>query len=99
MVYPIIKPIDLKSRMIIKFKMDFGTNERNWVVLPVKESHLRNGINADKKGLHAFGGMWYGEDPVNIKCYGKIYSIEEDVYLVYADMNELTVKQIKELTD
>lgn len=47
------------------------------IVLNVTQSDLDRGLNADETGLHLFRGFWYGDDPLDIKCYGKI---EGDIY-------------------
>ncbi len=32
----------------------------------------RKGLNWRRPGVYLFRGLWYGSDPFNIDCYGKI---------------------------
>ena len=99
-LYPILSPVNLQKGMIIRFKEDLeNPNARNWMVLPVTKKDLKRGINAYKEGLHAFGGMWYGRNPMKIKSYGKIRPIEEDVYLVRRVLHSIKVDDIQKLVN
>jgi len=96
----IITPVNLRKGMIIRFKEDLlNPNARNWIVLPVTKKDLKRGINADKEGLYAFGGMWYGRNPMKIESYGKILPIKEEVYLVRKDLHAIKVSDIQKLTN
>lgn len=57
----VLKPADGPGRHIVLIEV---THE---------ELHSPRGINTDHAGLHGWGGMWYGDDPTNSKCFGKIY--------------------------
>lgn len=93
-----IKKSDLKKGMIIRFQEDIDKiNARNWVILLVTKKDLKRGVNAEKEGLYAFGGMWYGRNPNKIKSYGKISSIDEDVYLVRKNLLCISVDNIQKL--
>lgn len=45
---------------------------RFWIILDVTKEQIERGTNAEKPGLYAFSGMWYGDDPLNIGSFGKI---------------------------
>ena len=97
--YPVITPANLQKGMIIRFKEDLvDPKARNWVVLPVTKKDLKR-VNADKEGLYAFGGMWYGRNPMKIESYGKILPIEEDVYLVRRDLHAIKVDAVQKLVN
>ena len=75
--------MEIKKGMIIRFKDE--NYSRCWMVLPVTKKDLKRGINSDKEGLHAFGGMWYGRNPMKNNSYGKILSIDnvDDVEIIH----------------
>lgn len=95
---------NLKPGMIIRFEEDLdNTTARDWVVLSVTQKHLqREGcMNAEKSGLYAFGGMWYGDDPLDVNSYGKIRCLYDykHVYLIHENLKELDVETVKQLVD
>jgi len=93
---PIMPVNNIEEGDIITIK-DYN---RAWVLLYVTEEDLNNGVNAEEVGLHAFGGMWYGSDPLSIESYGKILDIERDkIVEVLDNVTHLPVKKIKELVD
>ena len=64
----------LKEYQVVKIK----GYDRNWILLNVTKEELRiTGINTNKHGLHAFGGMWYGDDFTDKNSFGKILYIKE----------------------
>ena len=96
----LLATVNLRKGMVIRFKEDLANpNARSWVVLPVTKKDLKRGVNADKEGLYAFGGMWYGRNPMKIKSYGKILPIEEDVYLVRRDLHAIKVDDLQKLVN
>jgi hypothetical protein len=63
-----------------------GLRPRHWVVLNVTQEEVdKTGINTDRAGLHGFGGMWYGDEPMDNHSYGKI------VTLAYCPTADITV--------
>jgi len=75
------------------------SNERYWIVLEVTQEMIdTTGINTDKPGLYAFGGMWYGEDPMDVKSYGKIDYLDS-YYEIFFDSVNLTAEEIKKLVN
>ncbi len=46
--------------------------DRTIVVLRVSKRDLKNGLNAERAGLHGFQGLWHGDDFSSHKSYGKI---------------------------
>lgn len=53
-------------------KSDFFKVERKAVVLYVTQSDINQGTDALKPGLYAFYGLWYGDDPLDHRGYGKM---------------------------
>ena len=99
-LYPVLATVNLRKGMVIRFKEDLeNPNARNWVVLPVTKKDLKKDVNADKEGLYAFGGLWYGRNPMKIKSYGKILPIDEDVYLVRRDLYAIKVDDVQKLVN
>lgn len=75
---------------------------RAWVVLQVSQQALDYGINSDEVGLHAFGGMWYGDDPTDRASFGKILPIsdlEENEYTILGVISDYDLKKLKEMLD
>jgi hypothetical protein len=67
------------------------------VVTP--EDWKKNGVNASKPGVYGFGGMWYGDDATNRKCFGKIYdAVNFGEWECIGTIRDFTVEQIKEMT-
>jgi hypothetical protein len=90
----------VRKGMMIRFSEDMDNpSARNWVVLPITKNDLRRSVNADSEGLYAFGGMWYGRNPMKIKSYGKIQPINEDVHLVKMNLHGMSVDEIFTLVD
>ncbi len=88
----------LRKGMVIRFTKDENNlHARNWVVLPVTKKDIKRGINADQIGFFAFGGMWYGRNPMKIKSYGKIQSIDEDFKIIRKDLYGISVDDIQKL--
>lgn len=43
------------------------------IVLRVTSAMIRRGtVDAPRPGLYGFHGMWYGDDPMDVRSYGKI---------------------------
>ena len=64
----------IKEFQIVKIK---GYN-RNWILLNVSKQEIEDAIIDTKNtGLHAFGGMWYGDDFTDKHSFGKILNIHE----------------------
>jgi hypothetical protein len=98
--YSLLRKDKLRKGMVIRFEEDLNNpNKRNWIVLLVTKKDLKRGVNAENEGLHAFGGMWYGRNPMKIKSYGKILPIEEDVYLIHRDLQGIKVDEFKNLVE
>lgn len=46
---------------------------RRGIVLRVTLKDIKTtGVQVLRPGLYVFSGYWYGEDPLDYKCYGKI---------------------------
>lgn len=89
----------LKKGMIIRFvDQDYV---RNWIILPVTKKELNRGINAEGFGLYAFGGLWYGRNPMKTKSYGKIVPIDEtdNIEVIHNDIIGLSVNEIAKLVN
>lgn len=87
----------LAHGMVVRRKGDTPT-ERAWVILNVTQEHLDAGIFTDHTGLHAFGGMWHGNDPLNIHSYGKLVVIDEGDYEVVAShVSDLPLDVLKRM--
>lgn len=70
--------------------------DRHWVLLNVTQDDLEKGLFADRVGLHAFGGMWYGDDPMAIKSYGKLLAIGDGVKVV-GTVHDYDLDTLKEM--
>lgn len=97
----------LKKSMLIRFKSEVkeaterGWSFRHWVVLPVTKEDFKKGINADSEGLYAFGGMWYGRNPMKRKSYGKISPVDDisDIEIVRTFLMGMKVNEIQKLVN
>lgn len=57
--------------------------DRTWRVLQVTQERFdTTDIDVEKSGLYAFGGMWYGTDPLDISSYGKVLELDDTFTLV-----------------
>lgn len=74
-----------------------GNGMRKWVILEVTEADIEAGTDAVAPGLHAFGGMWYGDEALSINSYGKMISIDGATVLGRAE--DYTLEELKALTD
>lgn len=64
-------------------KTDSGIGGSHWkVALNVTSDMLESGVNAEKTGIHLFYGMWYGDDPLDYKSFGKIESLDKYTNIV-----------------
>lgn len=52
---------------------------RLFIKLDVSAHHFRTtGINVSRPGPALFTGFWYGNDPLNIDCYGKVLGTQRN---------------------
>jgi hypothetical protein len=83
---------------IIKNLEDLG--DRFWVVLEVSKEEIENNIvDADEPGLYGFGGMWYGENPLDKASYGKIKYLSTGIFFRMARVQDFTKEKIREMTE
>ena len=67
---------------------------RVWVVLEVTQELFDNTtIDVPKPGFYAFGGMWYGENYLDINSFGKVLFLDNKFFCV--DAKDVTIKQLK----
>lgn len=62
------------------------------IVLYAKKSMK---LNCDKPGLYAFYGMWYGDNPLDVKSFGKIEYIGSD-YIYIGNVKNIPKTEIKD---
>lgn len=86
----------MESGTIIRFNTD---NSRNWIVLNVTKKDIRRGLNVEREGFHAFGGLWHGRNPNKVKSYGKVKPIIGDYTIVRQNIHRLSVNEIQKLVD
>lgn len=56
---------------------------RIWVVLEVTEKYFDEWhIDVPEPGLYAFGGMWYGDDPLDIENFGKVLPLSNKFSII-----------------
>lgn len=84
--------------MISEFNIVTRKDNDIYVLLYVNESDLLN-VDVANKGLYAFKGMWYGDDPTDYKSYGKVTKLKErDIKKVlFDDIRELDINHIKNM--
>ena len=102
-------PVGTVIRFIKSKNSDQFVNiDRYWVVLNVTRKMISLGVFAYTVGKHTFGGMWYGDDPLNYRCFGKLtdfsgnhsvyYNKEDRVihpYRVIGNVNKIPLHHIK----
>ena len=82
---------------IIKNLEELG--DRLWVVLEVTKKEIEEGaVDAEAAGLYGFGGMWYGEDPLDKASYGKIKYLSTGTFFRMARVQDFTKEKIREMT-
>jgi hypothetical protein len=59
-----------KGDLVKVRRQDGGT--KICVALHVDRRAIQRGINVNRPGLYLFRGYWYGDDPFDFNCYGKI---------------------------
>lgn len=76
---------------------------RFWVVLLVTKKEFKTtDIDVSKPGLCAFGGLWYGSDPLKSKNYGKVLELHEfkpEEITVTKTIEGLSRKSLKRMVD
>ena len=67
------------------------------IALPVTQKMIENGTNASDAGLHLFYGMWYGDNPLSTKSFGKIERLpkNEDFELI-GNIRDLDFSEFKQ---
>ncbi len=74
--------------------------KRRWVVLKVTRWDVENtNIKADEPGFYAFGGMWYGDNPLSKSSYGRILSLKGKDKIALGTVNELPLETLKKLVN
>ena len=74
-----------------------GYSRRKWVILSVTSWDIEYGsTDADEPGFYAFGGMWYGDNALSIRSYGKILPLDgtEKVIGAVTDYSLATLKKM-----
>lgn len=49
---------------------------RKYVALNITDVNCPRGLRSRVKGIHLFGGYWYGGDPLNPFGYGKMLDLK-----------------------
>jgi len=66
---------------IVKTKSEIGSGY--WkIALPVTRRMIDAGLNVEKPGLYLFYGMWYGDNPLSTKSFGKVEAIPQEYELI-----------------
>jgi len=66
---------------IVKTKSEIGSGY--WkIALPVTRRMIDAGVNVEKPGLYLFYGMWYGDNPLSTKSFGKVEAIPQEYELI-----------------
>lgn len=71
--------------------------KRKWIALFVTKWDIEFGrIDAKRPGLHAFGGMWHGDNPLSIHSFGKILPLDgtEKVISKVTDHSVTTIRKM-----
>mgnify|MGYP003586188967 CR=1 FL=1 len=96
----------IKQDEPLPWNPNYIIHERCWMVLDVNRHEFRNRrhggiLNVDHIGLHAFGGMWYGRNPLKIKSYGKVIPIYNRDYIEIVKENiiGMSVDEIQKLVN
>lgn len=96
----------IKQGDYLPWSPSYIVHERCWMVLDISKHDFRSRrhggpLNVDRTGLHAFGGMWYGRNPLKIKSYGKVIPIYNQNYIeiVRENIVGMSVDEIKQLVD
>lgn len=85
--------------MLVKFKDELeqtkvfkGYRPRCYILLPDE---------LNREVLNGYGGMWYGDDPLSAKSYGKAKweAIPKDVVIIRENIDGMSLSHIKRLVD
>ncbi len=72
---------------------------RKWVVLYITKWDIEyTSVNTTETGLHAFGGMWYGDNALSRHSYGKILPID-GTEKVIGKASKYLLKTLKKMVD
>jgi len=79
--------------------LEIKDTSRLWVALWVSLEDVWDGCAARCAGFHAFGGLWYGDDPMWIGSYGKILALDSCDFDVVARVSEFFLEELRQLCD
>lgn len=70
---------------------------RLWIVLEVTSKDIKQGVQVDKPGLYAFGGLWNGSRPHRHRSYGKVIPLNDKMKVVRNDIFGMSLKELKKI--